>query len=171
MLALLLAFALIVTQAPSPSAPANAPSPPAGFAAPGESFEIDNSGSSNTLGYSVFVRRDGTARYVMAAPRAAQGQEPESGTRAVDKAAAGRVFDDLAALQPFPPGRGACMHSASFGSSTTVVWRGERSPPLDCPSDPAYAALRQDVMAVLGQLKLQTLRRPLIMGPLPRPSA
>ena len=62
--------------------------------------------------------------------------------------AAGRVFDDLAALEPFPPGSGVCMRSASFGSRTTVVWRGERSPPLDCANDPAYAALRRDVLAL-----------------------
>ncbi len=170
MLALLLAFGLILAQAPPEAGPASAPSPPASFAPLGESVEIDNSGSSNTLGYSVFIRRDGAARYVMAAPHAAQGQEPESGTRTVDKAAAGRVFDDLAGLEPFPPGRGVCMHSASFGSSTTVVWRGERSPPLDCANDPAYAALRRDVMAVLAGLKLQTLRRPVLIGPLPRSS-
>jgi len=164
----LLALGLILAQA-TPAGPAPAPTLPAGFAAPGESFEIDNSGSSNTLGYSVFVRRDGAVRYVIAPLRTAPGEEPESGSRTVDRPAAGRVFDDLAALEPFPPGSSACMRSASFGSRTTVVWRGERSPALDCANDPVYAALRRDVMALIGQLKLQLLRRPSLMGVLFRP--
>jgi len=140
------------------------PTPPVSFSSPGEYFEIVNSGSSNVAGYRVYVARDGRTFTVTGAQgsAAAPGQAGK-----IDTSLAARVFADLAQLSPFPPAAGVCMRSVSFSSVTRVAWRGTLSPPIDCPKDPAYAALREDVAEIVRALKPPAVlfRRPI--GPLP----
>ncbi len=68
----------------------------------------------------------------------------------VDKALATRFFADLRAAGPLGAlPRAMCMKSTSFGSVTTVAYRGARSPDVSCPSSSsAQTALGADVNAL-----------------------
>ena len=102
---------------------------------------IHNSGSTNTLGFTITVSSDGTASTSL------RGQTDHAFTLQQDLSA--RFFRDVqaAALATSPPHH--CMKSASFGTATTVQWRGWTSPDLLCPPlSPSVEALAQDVNAI-----------------------
>jgi len=167
MFSLLFVLATLMAQTPPATAPAEAP-PAAGlpFALPipDGAAAIDTSASSNTAGSRIVVMRDGGVSYALGS---------ETGMRTVSTATAAQFFRDLAALTPFPPrtAAGACMHSASFGTTTTVVWEGKRTPPLGCPPGGVYADLVRDIGAIRGELQLSTFRMRRPIEPLvPRPA-
>ncbi|MEA2664370.1 MAG: hypothetical protein QOI11_1314 [Candidatus Eremiobacteraeota bacterium] len=140
-----------------PASPSG-PTAPVGSAAPGVSGRpssgaaltsandpslavIVNSGSTNTAGYTLRVRDDGWTTLAQAG--ATQHKR-------LDKALAARFFADLRAAGPLGAlPRAMCMKSTSFGSVTTVSYRGARSPDLSCPgSSSAETALGADVNAL-----------------------
>jgi hypothetical protein len=162
MLSVVLALALAQAPSGSPlpeaSAVPAAPAAPVGSAAPAVSGRpssgaaltsandpslavIVNSGSTNTAGYTLRVRDDGWTTLEQAG--AARHKR-------VDKALAARFFADLRAAGPLGAlPRAMCMKSTSFGSVTTVSYRGARSPDLSCPgSSSAETALGADVNAL-----------------------
>lgn len=102
---------------------------------------IVNSGSTNIPGYTLRVRDDGWTTLEQAG--ATQHKR-------VDKALATRLFADLNAAGPLDAlPRATCMKSTSFGSVTTVAYRGARSPDVSCPgSSSAQTALGADVNAL-----------------------
>jgi hypothetical protein len=104
---------------------------------------IVNSGSTNTAGYALRVRADGTGTLL-------QGET--SRPVQLSRTLVDRLFADLRAAGPLDvlPHR-FCMKSASFGTTTTVAYRGKRSPDLSCPGGSAAGyALAQDARALAG---------------------
>lgn len=105
------------------------------------SASIVNSGSTNTLGFTIAVASDGSATLTM--------QEATKKFH-VASATLAKFFADLGAARKATTGPGsACMKSASFGSVTRIAWQGWTSPDLECPAANAQiAALSDDVHAI-----------------------
>lgn len=102
---------------------------------------IVNSGSTNTLGFTINVAADGGSMLTM---------QRQMKTFQVSTATLKKLLNDLAAAKKAStsPGSG-CIKSASFGSATRITWQGWTSPDLECPaSNPQTAALIDDVHAV-----------------------
>lgn len=109
-----------------------------------DSAVIANSGSTNTLGYRIEVRSDGSATVEMVHAATASPSPAKSFT--VSSSITKQFFADLAAARQAKTVTEPCMKSASFGSSTYVTWQGWRSGDLTCPpSDPAGKSLVKDV--------------------------
>ncbi|PZR56053.1 MAG: hypothetical protein DLM50_09560 [Candidatus Meridianibacter frigidus] len=105
---------------------------------------IANSGSTNSPAYAIRVRSDGFAQITGGgSPREAR----------VDGTLAGKLLADARVAKTANPRGGApCMKSASFGSRTTVLYHGWRSPDLGCPAEGILATLTGDVQAVASAL-------------------
>jgi hypothetical protein len=109
-----------------------------------DSAIIENSGSTNTLGYRIEVRSDGSATLAMVHGPSASPSPAKSFT--VSSSIAKQFFADLAAARQAKTVTEPCMKSASFGSSTYVTWQGWRSSDLTCPpSDATGKSLVNDV--------------------------
>jgi len=102
---------------------------------------IENSGSTNSEGFSLSVAEDGTALLV---------QGGSSIEKQLAPALAAHFFADLRAAGPLDAlPRRSCVKSVSFGSTTTVTWNGKTSPDLSCPTEnPIIRALATDVGAL-----------------------
>lgn len=137
-----LAAAALIAAASVASAAAPVPYLPV----PKDSAVILNTGSTNAQGYRIVLQRSGEAEFVWGARRS---------TATIDKAIATKFFADatrgmpLSKLQVAP-----CMKSASFGTSTFVWWRGQRSPDLSCPTDARSSHLNDDALAVATALHI-----------------
>lgn len=108
---------------------------------------ILNSGSTNTIGYRIYVSPSGEANYVDG-NGSGQGQLDEKLTK--------RFFRDLKAAEPLSelPVK-SCIKSVSFGTTTTVSLGGERSPDISCPSDSDRVEdLEEDVTEIAKALKV-----------------
>ena len=101
---------------------------------------IENSGSTNTAPYSLKVWSNGNAAFVTRAGVARAFSVPISVTA--------RFFRDVQAARSNPGTAGHCMKSASFGTSTYVLWHGWRSFDLSCLPRGAQFALAADVRAI-----------------------
>ena len=143
--------ARVTIVAPS-AAPANTPSAaPAASPAAANAIVIRNSGSTNTLGYTIAVSPDGAALVTQNGP-ATQKSLSTDMTR--------ELFDDVHALMPLDAGGlRPCMRSVSFGSSTTVSYQNATTPDLSCRGDAASAQLRQTIARVAQALGVTTLWR------------
>ncbi len=139
-------------------------------AAPRDSAVIVDSGSTNTQGYKIQVWSDGTAS-ITPADRfgTAQGAaKPFS----VPASTATRFFADLAAARKGAAAGEPCMKSASFGTTTHVVWHGWTSPDLDCPAANALtAALVHDIAEIrqTSGISAEPLRRAPLAQPVSPP--
>ncbi len=130
-------------------------------AAPRDSAVIVNSGSTNTVGYSITVWSDGQASLTTQNRDGSSTGPAKSFT--VAQATAARFFADLAAAKSTKAVTVPCMKSASFGSSMHVKWQGWVSPDLECPpKGSAGDALVKDVDAIrqASGLTAQPLRQP-----------
>jgi hypothetical protein len=151
-LVLTVAFA-VPTYGPIPMPSGTPPVPAARIPTAADEALIVNSGSTNRAGYRLRVYADGTTAL----------QQGDAALRKhVSLALVKRFFADLraaGALDVLP--RGACMKSASFGSSTTVGYRGKLSPDITCPSaSPAERALAVDADALAAAAGVSMLLRP-----------
>ena len=109
---------------------------------------ILNTGSTNAPGYRIVVTRAGDAEYVWGSHRT---------TARIDPSLAAKFFADAQRGMPLSRLRYApCMKSASFGTSTFVWWRGERSPDLTCPEGAVASSVYQDALAIASELKIGT---------------
>jgi hypothetical protein len=136
-------------------------------AAPHDTAVIVDSGSTNTLGYKIEVSPDGTASLT---PHNRYGAAPGAAkTFTLTTATATRFFADLQAARKANATGEPCMKSASFGTKTTVTWRGWTSPDLDCPPGNSHmAALVRDVGEIRQKAGVSTAplnRVPLAPGP------
>jgi hypothetical protein len=105
---------------PRPTAPPGARIPTAA----GEAL-IANSGSTNTAGYTLRVYADGTTALL-------QADIPQH--KRVARTLVDRFFADLRAAGPLDAlPRTFCMKSASFGTTTTISYRGKISSDMSCP--------------------------------------
>ena len=155
---LALAVSALPTYGPIP-APSDAPLP---FPVPTGANEalIVNSGSTNTQGYRIFVRSDGSVSLALALGDGA------GAPRRVAKTLVTRFLGDLRAAGNLAKLAGRpCVKSVSFGSSTRVSYRGMTSPDLSCPASVRARALSIDAAAIAngggGVTSLPMPRRPL----------
>lgn len=130
-------------------------------AAPRDSAVIVNSGSTNTVGYSITVWSDGQAS--LTTRNRDGGATGPAKPFTVAPATAARFFADLATAKSTSAVTVPCMKSASFGSSMHVTWQGWVSPDLECPAkSSAGDALIKDVDEIrqASGLAAQPLRQP-----------
>ena len=122
---------------------------------------IVNTGSTNTAGYSLFVSPSGAVRVVQD-PRPRQQKEPWAFNKIAPKQSR-QLFHDLAAAMPLsrlPAGHG--VKSVSFGTSTFIVYKGQRTPDLSFPASVLVRALAIDAEAIASALHVKALpRRPI----------
>jgi hypothetical protein len=113
---------------------------------------IVNSGSTNFQGFSLIVSQDGEAKLK---------QGNSTFQRDLPQTFATRLFADLRAaggLDALPPSR--CTKSASFGTTTRILYRGKTSPDISCPSpNPLLRRLASDVMSLLEAANISTIPR------------
>lgn len=102
---------------------------------------IVNSGSTNMIGYRIYVSSSGEAHYVDG-----KGQ----GQRKLPSDLARRLFWDIKAAMPLSnlPADQHCMKSSSFGTSITVRVGAEQSPDLSCSDNRKVQMLDNDVEAI-----------------------
>ena len=149
----------------APAAGASA-SPAARPTVPPDAAVIVNSGSTNVVGYRIVVRPDRSASIAIGSG-AAQG-------KTLSAAATQALFKDLAAAAPVDAlEHEPCMKSVSFGSTTTIEYKGRRSPDLSCSSGNKAERVSADIATIVGELGADAVPR---MGgrsihPLPEPSA
>jgi hypothetical protein len=126
--------------------PASAAQPVPYLPVPKGAAVILNTGSTNTIGFRIVVDSSGRAEYAQGASRS---------TAHIAKHIAAKLFADLRAAMPLSSIHVLpCMKSASFGTSTFIWWRGQRSLDLSCPGDPKSQAMNDDAMAVARALNL-----------------
>jgi len=111
---------------------------------------IVNSGSTNTEGFRIVVEQSGKAVYTQT-PRKSDTQV-KSRSLDLPQALVKRLYSDLDAGKPLAelPG-GHCMKSASFGSSLTIEFAGEKTPDLSCPGsgNPRLQVLIKDANEIV----------------------
>ncbi|BAY98464.1 hypothetical protein NIES37_24140 [Tolypothrix tenuis PCC 7101] len=108
---------------------------------------ILNSGSTNTIGYRIYVSPTGEANYVDG-NGSGKGKLPEKLTN--------RFFRDLKAAEPLSdlPVKPKCLKSTSFGTTTTVSLGGQQSTDISCPGNAKARRLDNDAIAIAKALKV-----------------
>ncbi len=132
-----------------------------------ETAVIENTGSTNMLGYQIRVSSDGSvAKMFTTALRVTTVM-----TQPISFQDAGKLFRDLNVAMPLsslPVGHG--MRSASFGTQTFITYKGQKSPDLTFASDPRTAALKADIAAIAKTLGVGNApKRPIIVQQSTRP--
>ncbi|GAC1408870.1 MAG: hypothetical protein NVSMB64_17540 [Candidatus Velthaea sp.] len=132
---------------------------------------IQDSGSTNTAGYTIAVHRSGRIDVLMA-------HAPVTHPKIAAKLVA-RLYTDLARTGPVAalPAE-ACMKSVSFGTRVTLAYGGQQSPDLSCAENDAVRMLSGDANAIVNAAHIVTRvrfgRTPLIREsdtPTPAPAA
>jgi len=161
----IIALLLWLAQA-NPAAPATAAPPvvttpssidtsvrraPVAFTPSTDAALIENSGSTNFAGFKIALEPNGSALI----------GEPSGVRRAtVSRATAKWFFSHIAADGPLE--RVAvthCLKPVSFGSTTTVAWKGHVTPDLSCGGGPAATELDRMVRAIERQLDVTPQKR------------
>ncbi|MCF4968207.1 hypothetical protein [Nostoc sp. CMAA1605] len=108
---------------------------------------IVNSGSTNTIGYRIYVSPTGEANYV---------DGKGSGKGKLPKKISQKFFNDLKAAEPLSslPVKQSCVKSTSFGTTTTISLGGQQSPDISCPGNEKAKKLDTDVIAIAKLLKV-----------------
>ena len=128
-----------------------------------EFVTIINSGSTNTNGYTVTLYQE------INSPKSIWVQIPDSegGVKTDDAELvklSKKLFHDIAVPLPLSglsPRHG--MRSASFGTKTYILYKGQRSPDLTFGGDARVNALRADVAAITQALHIRnTPRHPIV---------
>ncbi|MFN6483733.1 MULTISPECIES: hypothetical protein [unclassified Nostoc] len=110
---------------------------------------IINSGSTNTCEYKIQVFPSGKAAYTVC---------NKKGTGEIKVNTAIKFLNDILAAKPLSklPDT-ACVKSASFGTSTEVKYRGQKSPDISCPSnDSRVTNLYLDAESIQKELNFST---------------
>ena len=138
--------------------------------APVQTAVIENTGSTNTLGYHLQVSSDGSITRMYTSNDVPVSSEPYAGPKSVKVKPialrdASKLFQDLNAAMPLstlPAGRG--MHSVSFGTQTSITYKGQQSPDLTGAFEPRTIALRADIDAITKALHIgNDFRRPIVI--------
>lgn len=111
--------------------------------------EIVDSGSTNTSGFRIVVDRSGQADYKTTTRKNAPQTDERSVNkhRQISRELVDRFYSDLEAAKPLsslPEQR--CMKSASFGTTMSIEFAGEKTPDLNCGDggDPKLQAIIRD---------------------------
>lgn len=112
---------------------------------------IRNTGSTNAPAFSIKLRSDGSASVRTQSKPGARHAVPAHAAE-IPLSLAARFFAAAAASRREAASTaGGCVKSASFGSSTTVLWHGWTSGDLSCPQTGAHArALAAVVAQIVG---------------------
>lgn len=114
---------------------------------------IRDSGSTNFLGYTVKVWSNGSAWAVHSNRAGTAVDAPVTGQ--VPANLAQRFLDEARQARSNHAISRSCMKSASFGSSTVVVYHTWTSPDLQCPGDGYVVALAADANKIVSLLHVQ----------------
>ncbi len=146
----------VVTAGPSQPVPTGSPS--------ARAVLIENSGSTNTLAYTIALEPSGVAFLKSSGTTVA---------RQLDAKIVARFFTALTTVGPLEkiivqP----CAKSASFGTYTTVTAAGKSSPDISCGGDAKTAELAAaaDAVAIAARAGRPTYRRLLDTNAAPMPS-
>jgi hypothetical protein len=118
-----------------------------------DGISIHNYGSTNFTGYTIQVWTDGTASYSYSTRIGQQIEQPQSAH--IDPALVRKLIDDASAAKNGGAIGGACMKSASFGTTTVVQYHGWTSPDVECPGGGFVIALGSDAKKIVAALKIQ----------------
>jgi hypothetical protein len=100
---------------------------------------ILQSGSTNSRGYRVVIRTDGSATVELGSPRgrlninredSTQEKPQEFPPRSVDAKALHHLLEEIGDVSKIPTG--GCAKSVSFGTRTQIVYAGKTSGDLQC---------------------------------------
>jgi hypothetical protein len=114
---------------------------------------IRNTGSTNFMGYTIKVYSNGRVSAVHS-NRAGQPID-KSVSATLPNTLTAQFFNDLRTAQHAHIVSQPCMKSASFGTTTVVMYRGWTSPDLECPGDGHVIALGSDAKKIAAELKFQ----------------
>jgi hypothetical protein len=115
---------------------------------------VIDSGSTNASGFRIVVQRSGKAACTTTPRRNARaaGDNSKPKQQQLSQALVDRLFSDLSAAKPLSalPAQ-HCMKSASFGTSRTIEFGGQRTPDLNCGDggNSKLRALIQDVNEIV----------------------
>ncbi len=112
---------------------------------------IRNSGSTNTAGYTILLRPDGSAAVTLGG---------ETSEKTVPMAQTKWLFEKVRGAMPLDalPASG-CMKSASFGTAVSVSYDGRTSPDVSCARDPATREIARTIGVIVSDLGISTLPR------------
>ena len=112
---------------------------------------IVNSGSNNTLAYTIDVSRSGTATYQT---------ENGSGSASLSNGMVHKLYSDIANGRPLAQLPSSnCLKSAGFGTFTHISFGSERTPDVSCPGNDITAALFRDAKAIAAVLGVSDIPR------------
>lgn len=114
---------------------------------------IRNSGSTNFTGYTIKVWSDGSTWAVHSNRAGEPIDSPVTGHIPADLAQ--RFLHDAQQTRENHVTSQPCMKSASFGTSTVVLYHGWTSPDLECPGGGFVETLGQQAHKIAGLLKIQ----------------
>ncbi|MEH1873683.1 hypothetical protein [Nostoc sp.] len=107
---------------------------------------IVNSGSTNAIGYRIYVSPSGEVNYVDG-KGTNQGKLSEKLTK--------KFFSDLKVAEPLSNlPKQSCIKSVSFGTITIIRLAGEESPDISCPGNAKTQRLDNDVIAIAKALNV-----------------
>ncbi len=117
---------------------------------------IRNGGSTNFSGYTIKVWSDGSASAV----RSGRNGTPEGAatTASIPGNLAQTFLNDARQARSNHAISRACMKSASFGTTTVVLYHGWTSPDLECPGGGFSVALAADAHKIAAVLNVQAMR-------------
>lgn len=163
----LLAFAAAALLLAALPALAKAPHKMKLKAAPSETATIENTGSTNTTGYKITVTQTGNSFHAEAVSTGGD-HNGEAGNKEPLRSQVRKLFTDLAVAMPLtslPAHHG--VRSVSFGTTTFITYKGQRSPDLTFGGNPRADALKADVAAITQALHVRSgPRRPFPLRPL-----
>ncbi|MEH2360066.1 hypothetical protein [Nostoc sp.] len=107
---------------------------------------ILNSGSTNTIGYRIYVSPSGEVNYVDG-KGSNQGKLSQKLTK--------NFFRDLKIAEPLSNlPKQSCVKSVSFGTTTTIRLADQQSPDISCPGNIQAQSLDNDVIAIAKALNV-----------------
>jgi len=117
---------------------------------------IRNSGSTNFSGYTIKVWSDGSTWAVHSSRAGAPIDSAVTGHIPADLAQ--RFLDDAKQARKNRDVSQPCMKSASFGTSTVVLYHGWTSPDLECPGGGFIETLGQQAHKIAALLKVEGIQ-------------
>ncbi len=133
--------------------------------APMQTAIIENTGSTNTLGYKITVMLTKTNYLVTSLSNGGKDRDVRKGGVESFFPGAQQLFADLEKAMPLntlPVRHG--MRSASFGTQTYITYKGQRSPDLSFASDPRTISLKADIDQITKELHVgNASRRPIVI--------
>lgn len=108
---------------------------------------IENTGSTNFSGYKMVVAPSGEVTVTSFGRISPMGHQVfTQGLYHLPQASARKLLGDLNSALPFSGAPGSCVKSVSFGTATYVIFKGQKSPDIQClRNGPQYV---QDVFNI-----------------------